>query len=143
MMSEKIQEQIKNSFRKAFFDLIDQNINSNNPDYEWICKLYLEIKQKLLSFTRKDSKTYKLIDEQFDTVIFEQMIKNDVFDFVSLTNLINNTFDWIKKLQAPIRDEFLEQSRKKVLLSDPKHIVSNYICETHKCIEFLENDLMI
>jgi len=141
-MSKKIEEQIKNNFRKAFFDSIDENINSDKPDYQWITKLYIEIKEKLLSLVKKNSKSYNMIDEQFDIVIFEQMIKNDVFDFNTLFNLINNTFDWIKKLEAPARDESTEISRQKVLNSEPNHIVSNFICETHKCIEYIEEDLI-
>ena len=141
-MSKKIEEQIRINFCKAFFDSVDENINSENPDYEWISKLYSEIKQRILKIVKKDSKTYNLIDEQFDIVIFEQMIKNDVFDFDSLFNLINNTFDWIKKLQSPARDEETEKSRQKVLQSEPKHIVSNFICEIHKCIDYIEEDLV-
>ena len=136
-----IDEQIHNNFQKAFFDAIDETINSKNPDCEWICKLYEEIKTRLLRYLKKDSKTYKSIDESFDVDLFKQMISNDVFDCISMIKLINNTFYWIEQMQAPIRDEFSRKAKEIVLSSEPNKIVSSFLKEVHKCLEYLDEDM--
>jgi|UniRef100_A0A6C0E145 hypothetical protein len=136
-----IEKQIHDNFQKAFFDAIDETINSKNPDNEWICRLYEEIKITLLRYLKKDSKTYKSIDESFDVDLFKQMISNDVFDCISMIKLINNTFYWIEQMQAPIRDEFSRKAKEIVLSSEPNKIVSSFLKEVHKCLEYLDEDM--
>ena len=70
------------------------------------------------------------------------MIQNDVFDFVSMKKLIENTFYWIKQLQAPIRDEFTEISKNKILnTTEYTKIVSIYLKEVYKCLDYLDEDI--
>ena len=140
---ERMEKQIREQMNIAFFDLIDEKVNSEKPDYEWITKLYQEIRDRLCGFLKKDSKTRKKIMEEFDVELFNQMITNDVFDQESLLKLVNNTFSWIEKLQAPSRDETTNESKKKVLNSisaDPTKIISNFLKETHTCIDTIEID---
>ena len=135
----RIEEQIELNMKNAFFDLIDQNVNSETPDLNWISVLYQEIKFKLLSFLpNKNGKVYKQLDSDFDVDLFKQMIENDVFNFESMLKLINNTFSWILKLQAPIRDTSTIEAKSKVLNADPKKIISVYLKEVHNCIEQIE-----
>ena len=70
------------------------------------------------------------------------MYENDVFNFESMLKLINNTFSWILKLQAPIRDTSTIEAKSKVLNADPKKIISVYLKEVHNCIEQIEKDIM-
>lgn len=133
--------QIRNTFYKAFSDKINDTVNSNTPDYDWIILLYKEIKQRLIKYIKKDSKVYQTIDDAFDIVLFEQMIRNDVFDQKSMLNLINITYYWIYKLQAPIRDQETDQSKKRVLNSETSTIVSTFIIEVNKCIDNIDEDL--
>ena len=139
----KIEEQIEINMKQAFFDIIDQNVNSKTPDYNWITILYQEIKFKLLSFIlNKNSTIYKKIDIDFDVELFKQMIENDVFNYDSMVKLINNTFNWILELQAPIRDNDTVQAKNRVLNSEPTKIISTYLKEAHTCIELIEKDIL-
>lgn len=139
----KIEEQIEINMKQAFFDIIDQNVNSKTPDYNWITILYQEIKFKLLSFIHnKNSTIYKKIDIDFDVELFKQMIENDVFNYDSMVKLINNTFNWILELQAPIRDNDTVQAKNRVLNSEPTKIISTYLKEVHTCIELIEKDIL-
>lgn len=138
----KIEIQIKEQMRNAFFDLITDTVNSKNPDYEWITRLYVEIRDRLRFFIKKDSSTYRQITDDFDEKLFFQMCTNDVFDYNSMIKLINNTFDWIKKLQAPVRDNFLEESKNRVLnAAEPKKIISVFLKEVHECLDIYEKDM--
>lgn len=137
-----IELQIKEQMRKAFFDLITQNVNSEKPDYEWVTRLYIEIRDRLCYFIKKDSSTYLQIMGDFDEKLFFQMCTNDVFDYNSMCMLINNTFDWIRKLQAPIRDEFLTESKNRVLqTTDYREIISTFLKEVHNCLDIYEKDM--
>lgn len=140
---DTIEEQIKTEMKNAFFNLIDENINSKTPDYEWISRLYEEIKAKLLSFLpNKNGKTYKQLDTDFDIELFKQMIENDVFNQESMIKLVNNTFDWILKLEAPIRDKNTIEAKNRVFNSKPEKMISTYLKEVHDCIEKIETDII-
>ena len=135
-----LESQIEKCFNRAFMDLIDEIINSKNPDFEWICLLYEEIKQRLLKYVKKDSVTFRNINDSFDIELFRQMIENDIFNQESMLKLINNTFYWIKYLQAPVRDSETENSKNIVLTCEPSKIVSVYIYQTHLCLNNLDDD---
>jgi uncharacterized pyridoxamine 5'-phosphate oxidase family protein len=136
-----IEKQIKENYHKAFYDLIEENINSENPDLEWLVRLYEEIRMRFLSYIKNNKKVRKQIEDDFDIEFFKHLISNNVFDFVSMIKLINMTFDWILKLQAPVHDETTIKTRKFVLESDPKKIVSIFIKEVHICLDQIDNDL--
>lgn len=136
-----IEKQIRDNYHKAFYDLIDETINSSKPDYEWIVRLYDEIKIRMLVYVKKDSNTSKSIEESFDTELFEQMIKNDVFDASSMIKLVDNTFHWVKSLQAPYRDEACDNAKQSVLSAEPTKIVSTFLKEVHKLLDFLDEDM--
>lgn len=141
-MNDNIKKQIENQMKKAFFDLIDDTVNSEKPDYEWITKLYSELRDRLCAFTKKNSKTYLKIIEDFDVELFNQMITNDVFDQSSFLKLVNGSFGWIEKLQAPMRDEFTKEAKNRVLSSDPKKFISTFLKEIHNCLDNLEYDFI-
>ena len=77
---EKVQQwkqQVRETFKKAFFNLLEQKVSSNPPDYEWLTRLYAEIKEKLMALLKKDSDVRNEINESMDTELFMQMISND------------------------------------------------------------------
>jgi len=137
-----LENQIKEMYQKAFYDIIDGTVSSDNPNYEWIVDLYAEIKQRLVRYIKKDSKTYKLIDEQFDIPLFKQMIENDVFNVDSLFKLINTTFYWIETLQAPARDHSTKEAKNRVLNAPQEKTVSTFIKEVNQCIDSLDEDFL-
>lgn len=135
-----LENQIKEMYQKAFYDIIDGTVSSDNPDYEWIVNLYAEIKHRLIRYIKKESKIYKSIDEQFDIVLFKQMIENDVFNVDSLFKLINTTFYWIETLQAPVRDKSTKEAKSRVLNAPREKMVSTFIKEVNQCIDLLDED---
>ena len=136
-----MEKQIKENYHKAFYDLIEENINSEKPDLDWIVRLYGEIKERLSSYIKKNMKVKQQILDDFDIEFFKHLISNDVFDFESMIKLINTTFDWILKLQAPIHDTSTNEAKKLILNSDPKKIVPIFIREVHICLDQIDNDL--
>jgi alpha-amylase/alpha-mannosidase (GH57 family) len=137
-----MEKQIDENMKKAFYDLIEENTNSKTPDYDWIIRLYSEIKHKLLYYLKKDSTTYKSIDESFDVELFSQMIRADVFSQESMLKLIENTFYWIKYLGAPYRDDGTDKAKERVLNSPFNKIISVFLKETHDCITCYDEDMI-
>jgi hypothetical protein len=139
---KNIEKQIKDQMYKAFFNLIDESINSQNPDYIWLSNLFSEIKIRLLNIVNKDGKIYKKIDTDFDVELFKQMIENKVFNYDSVLKLINNSFYWILQLQAPIRDEYTNKAKQRVLDSETDKIISTFLKELHICIDYIYEDII-
>ena len=137
----KIESQIKEEMRNAFFNLITDTVNSEKPDYEWITNLYIEIRDRLGRYLNKEGKTFKQLQDDFDIELFKQMIEMDVFDLNSMLKLVNNTFDWIFKLQAPIRDKETEIAKNNILSSEPHKMISTFIKEVHKCLDNIDEDM--
>lgn len=142
MNTTLIEEQIKNNMKKAFFDLIDETTNSDEPDIEWLTNLYSELKNRLLSFLKKDGKTYKNLEENFDIVLFKQMIENHIFNQESMIKLVNTTFYWIEKLQAPIRDQETKIAKERIFKSETNKIISTFLKEVHICIDNIDKDII-
>lgn len=137
---EEIEKQIEKTMKQAFYDLIDQNCSSK-PDYDWLERLYSEMKTTILKYLKKDSKVYRAIDESFDEKLFSQMIRADVFSMSSMLKLVNNTFYWLKELGAPARDESIVEAEGRVLCADPKKMISTFLKEVHICLEVYDNDM--
>lgn len=136
-----MEEQIKTIYYKAFCDKITETITAEKPDYQWILCLYKEIKCRMLALVKPNTKTYKHIDENFDDVLFDQMIRNDAFNLDDLIKLINFNFECIMNLQAPFRDSETLKSKQKVLESNFPEIVSIFIIEINKCLDYIVEDL--
>lgn len=141
-MNTAIDIQIKQMYEKAFYDIIDEAVNSDKPDYEWILRLYSEIKGRLMKYIKPESKVYKKLDEEFDISLFKQMIENNVFNADSMVKLVNTTYYWIKFLGAPVRDDEVEKSKERVLTSESTKIVSTFVKESNQCIDYIEEDII-
>ena len=56
---ERLNKQMEETMKRAFFDLLEQKVAENPPDYEWITRLYTEIRDKLTRLLKPTSKTRK------------------------------------------------------------------------------------
>jgi len=136
-----MENQIEETMKRAFYDLIEENTNSKTPDYDWIINLYTEIRSTLLQYLKKDGSTYRSIEESFDVELFSQMIRADVFSADSMVKLIETTFYWIKQLGAPVRDKEIEEAKERVLKSPLNKIISVYLKETHQSLMIYQQDM--
>jgi|TARA_R110002073_G_scaffold274875_1_gene438425 uncharacterized coiled-coil DUF342 family protein len=91
-----MEEQIKEQYEKAFWDLIDQE----PPNMEHIGKLLDEIKQILYSFVPHRADLHHKINNDLSGEI--------AWDFQ------HKLLAWIEKFQAPIYDQFTQSWRRRV-----------------------------
>ena len=143
---EKIEEQIKNTYEKAFLDLLEEKVKQEPPDYDWITKLYAEIKDKLTKLLKKTSSLYKEMDESLDVKLFDQMIRNNAFNGVDFYNLILYVFEKIKQLGSPQRDIVCDEKRDEIfeLMKNNatfSQIVPIFIKNSNFCIDKIYEDM--
>jgi len=138
---------IKETYQKAFFDLLEERVSDKNPDYDWIVKLYSEIKMKLIKILSEDSKLVIEINNVMDIQLFEQMIRNNAFDGNDFYKLINFVFDMCLKLQSPQRDNDTIIKRDEVLDTLKNggtyaQIMVKFIKNANICIDFIYEDII-
>ena len=49
---ERVQQQIRENYEKAFFNLLKEKVASDPPDYDWLIRLYTEIRDKLCKLVK-------------------------------------------------------------------------------------------
>ena len=143
---ERIQKQIKDTYHKAFFDLLEQKVHEEPPDYDWIFKLYLEIRNKLTKLLKSSSALRIEIEENMDPVIFNQMMRNNAFNGTDLFNLISYVFDKIKQLGSPARDQNTDEKKNQIfdLMKNNgtfAQIVPLFIKNSNICIDLIYEDM--
>lgn len=144
---ETLEKQVRNTFEKAFFDLLKEKVAEEPPDYDWLIRLYTEIKTKLCKLVKKDSVMWRDMNEKLDPVFFEQLIKNKVFDGKSMYGLIWYTFEKCLELGSPGRDNDTKKARDEVIAlavsadGTFSNIVPLYIKNINKCIDTIYSDI--
>lgn len=112
---ERLNKQVEDTMKKALFDLLEQKVASNPPDYEWLTRLYTEIRDKLTRLLKPTSKTRKHIEEQMDPNFFHQLISNNVFEPKSFYALICFVFEQIRLMCSPGRDKETDEKLQELL----------------------------
>ena len=145
---DSLNKQMDTQFKKAFFDLLEEKVRQEPPDYDWITRLYEEIRTRLASLLREGSVVRKEIEESMDVVLFRQMIENKAFGGSELYNLINLVFEWCKKLGSPARDNEVDKFKFQVLglmrnNGTFAQIVPLFIKNANECIDNIYKDLKV
>ena len=52
---KSIREQIENTYKEVWATLLHDKVKKNPPDFDWIVRLYKEIKYKLTYFLKQNS----------------------------------------------------------------------------------------
>ena len=100
----RLTEQVKETYKRAFFDLLEEKVGASPPDYEWLTRLYGEIRSKLIALLREGSQLRVEIEETMDCDFFKQLISNNVFSPENFYATIRYVFAKCKQLGSPGRD---------------------------------------
>ena len=144
---EKLNSQFKIQMKKAFYDLIIEKTSSDNPDFDWLVKLYSEIRDGLVNILKKNSKLRNEMEESFDVDLFSQMIRNNAFSGEDMIKLINYTFDKLLQLGSAARDKVVKERRDEILnlVYSQKNtfgqIVGLYLKNAHLSLDELHLDI--
>jgi hypothetical protein len=100
----RLTKQVKETYKRAFFDLLEEKVGASPPDYEWLTRLYGEIRSKLIALLREGSQLRVEIEETMDCDFFNQLISNNVFSPENFYATIRYVFAKCKQLGSPGRD---------------------------------------
>ena len=105
---EGVKNQLKTQFQQAFVDLLEENLKKDNPEWDWVKRLYQELRDRICNLTPNRKDRIEDIHEHMDVELFYQMISHNAFDHTSLYNLVCYVFEKIKELEAPVKNIITE-----------------------------------
>ena len=112
---KQIRNQIEQAYRDVWTTLLHDRVKQNPPDYEWIVRLYKEIKYKLTYFLKQGSPFRVEIEEGMDVELFDQMIRHGAFQGPEFVALVEFVFDKCLKLGSPARDNDVKEFKREVM----------------------------
>ena len=95
--------------------MLEEKVGQDPPDYEWLTRLYGEIRTKLITLLKQNSPLRKEIEESMDCEFFHQLISNNVFSPENFYNLIRYVFEKCKQLGSPARDSETDAKLKEIV----------------------------
>ena len=143
---KSLREQIENAYKETWSALLHDKVKENPPDFDWIVRLYNEIKYKLTYFLKKNSPMRNSIEESLDIELFDQMIRHGAFKGPEFYNLVNYIFDTSLKLGSPARDNDVKNLRNEILtaLSNKAtfaELVPLFFTNANTAIDWVHKDL--
>jgi len=111
---EGLKKQVEDGMRKAFFDLIEKSLSEEQPDAEWIARLYAEMRDKLCALTPRRADLHKQIHDALDVDLFETMVRHKAFDPADLSKLVSFVFGHLQGLCSPSRDVEVRRRREEL-----------------------------
>jgi len=143
---KSLREQIENAYKETWSSLLHDKVKENPPDFDWIVRLYNEIKYKLTYFLKKNSPMRKSIEEALDSELFEQMIRHGAFKGPEFYNLVNYIFDISLKLGSPARDNDVKNLRNEILTALSNNatfaeLVPLFFTNANIVIDWIQEDL--
>lgn len=143
---DKLEKQIRNQFYKAYFDVLKEKVEQDPPDYDWIVRLYEEIKLKLTKLFKEGSNTRIEIEEKLDVLLFDQMLRNKAYNLSDFEGLTNYIFGLCIKFGSPQRDKETAEMRDEILNEIKKNspfsvLIPIFIKNTNTCVDHIYEDL--
>ncbi|XP_053572981.1 T-complex protein 11-like protein 2 isoform X2 [Bombina bombina] len=120
-----LEGRVKQIVHKAFWDLLEAELNEDPPKYEYAIKLFDEIKEILLSFlTPGTNRLRTQICEVLDADLIRQQAEHNTVDIQKLGSYIINI---MAKLCAPVRDDDIKNLKTSCnvvqMLRDVFHVL--------------------
>lgn len=141
---EKLEAQIKDTYYKAWTDLIEKELNEDKFDY--VCKLHSEIVVRICSAIPNRGDIHDIIAENMDPVLFKQQLENKAFTGPDFLNLVQYVYTWIKRLSSRGRDQSIEDSLNEIMknVNEGKtmgQLVPIFLIKVHSHLDDLDQDL--
>lgn len=101
---------VKDNLHKAFWDILESELNDDPPEYGQAIRLLEQIREILLSFLNPGANRMRTqIMEVLDMDLIRQQADNDAVDVHGLASYI---IDTMHKVCAPVRDEEIRKLRE-------------------------------
>ncbi|KAK9525757.1 hypothetical protein VZT92_016439 [Zoarces viviparus] len=125
---------VRDNVHKAFWDILESELNDDPPEYGQAIRLLEEIREVLLSFLNPGANRMRTqITEVLDMDLIRQQADKDAVDIQGLASYIINTMG---KLCAPVRDEDIQKLRES-----PDNIVTLFR-EIFRMLDLMKADVV-
>lgn len=114
-MDENLKNQIKTQMKKAFWDLIKSDLESEPQKFEHLIILIEEIKQRLINLTPRNEELKKDINESIDLEFLKELFENKAFESKEFSNLIMYLIHKLEIYCAPARDKDISKFKTDTL----------------------------
>uniref|UniRef100_A0A6T7QZ90 Ubiquitin-like domain-containing protein n=1 Tax=Hanusia phi TaxID=3032 RepID=A0A6T7QZ90_9CRYP len=140
---EEVKAKVELNMRKAFYDLLENALNPEKPDHEWIVRLYAEMRDRLCALTPRRQDIREEIHEKMDVSLFQQMLTNNAFEVVDLQNLVGFTFARLQLLCSPARDDEIKERRRQLedMIVQPDMSFGKFVACYLKFFHITVNDI--
>jgi len=108
--ADTMEQKVQDMMHKAFWDILEEQIKSDPPQYDQALVLLMEVKQMLCSVLLPQHKKLEdQINEVIDIELIQQQIEAGVLEFEKYAGYI---LGLMSKLCAPVRDEEIDELKK-------------------------------
>ncbi|XP_069682529.1 T-complex protein 11-like protein 1 isoform X2 [Periplaneta americana] len=105
--NDSIHRQVKDTIHKAFWDVLESELNEDPPNYSQAMVLLEDVKQNLISLLLpQHTKIKEEIHEALDAALIRQQVERRVLDFQYYAQYVITVMG---KLCAPVRDEKIKE----------------------------------
>lgn len=106
---DSVWKMVRDNVHKAFWDILESELNDDPPEYGQAIRLLEEIREILLSFLNPGANRMRTqIMEVLDMDLIRQQADNDAVDIQGLATYVVTTMG---KMCAPVRDEEIKKLR--------------------------------
>ena len=142
----QIEKQVREAAEKAWCDIVENKIRETPPDFEYVVKLYEEVRNRFIGVLKKGSPKRLEIEEHMDVKLFRQMICNDVFTRDTFSDLTCYVFQLSISLGSPKRDEKTKEYREDILgdlqsKDTIYEVVPKFFLRINNCLDWIYEDL--
>jgi len=143
----RLTKQVKETYERAFFDLLEEKVGASPPDYEWLTRLYGEIRSKLIALLREGSQLRVEIEETMDCDFFNQLISHNVFSPENFYATIRYVFEKCKQLGSPGRDAETDAKLQEIVVfvdsgeATFATLVPLFIKNANECLDTIYEDV--
>ncbi|CAK6961310.1 T-complex protein 11-like protein 2 [Scomber scombrus] len=125
---------VRENVHKAFWDILESELNDDPPEYGQAIRLLEEIREILLSFLNPGANRMRTqIMEVLDMDLIRQQADNDAVDIQGLASYIITTMG---KMCAPVRDEEIKKLR------DSTDNIATMFREIFRVLDLMKADMV-
>ena len=145
-LEKQLHKQIEDTYKQAWSDILHDKVKQTPPDYDWIVKLYKEIRYKLTFFLKQGSPFRVQIEEGMDVELFDQMIRHGAFQGPEFVALVEFVFDKCLKLGSPARDNDVKEFKREVMTALQNkatfaELVPLFFKHANTAVDWIQEDL--
>lgn len=97
-------QKIQETFKKAFWDQLREQLKEEPPNYSGTLDLLKEIRTLIIELTPNRQDLQEMISSKLDIELFNQMVSNQAFSLDDLTNVVRYLVEKIKEYQSSDMD---------------------------------------